>query len=276
MTKNPDLAKAFHDLHAGPAVLLLANAWDAGSARLIESLGARAIATTSAGVAWSHGYPDGDALPTALVIATTAAIARVIRVPLTVDIEGGYSGDPAAVGRLVGELIEAGAVGVNLEDGSAPPELLCAKIAAARKVADELGVALYINARTDVYLRELVPEPDRVAETCARAARYKAAGASGIFAPAAREPTAIAAIARAVELPLNVLAWPGLPPVAELAALGVRRLSAGSAISQAAASRSAAIATAFLRDGTREPASESALTHRDLNALFTRREPNTK
>jgi 2-methylisocitrate lyase-like PEP mutase family enzyme len=271
MTKNPDLARQFHDLHAGPAVLLLANAWDAGSARLIENLGARAIATTSAGVAWSHGYPDGDALPTAQVIATTAAIARVIRVPLTVDIEGGYSGDPAAVARLVGELIEAGAVGVNLEDGSAPPELLCAKIAAARKIADELGVGLYINARTDVYLRELVPEPDRVAETCARAARYKAAGASGIFVPAAREPTAIAAIARAVELPLNVLAWPGLPPAAELAALGVRRLSAGSAISQAAASRSAALATAFLRDGTREPASEPALTHRDLNALFTRR-----
>ena len=271
MTKNPDRATAFHDLHAGPAVLLLANAWDAGSARLIESLGARAIATTSAGVAWSHGYPDGDALPTALVVATTAAIARVIRVPLTVDIEGGYSDDPAAVGRLVGELIEAGAVGVNLEDGGASPELLCAKIAATRKVAGELGIALYINARTDVYLRELVPEVDRVTETCARAARYRAAGASGIFVPRATDPQAIAAIARAVELPLNVLAWSGLPAAAELAALGVRRLSAGSAIAQAAASRTAALATAFLRDGTRDVPSESALTHRDLNALFARR-----
>jgi 2-methylisocitrate lyase-like PEP mutase family enzyme len=271
MTKNPDLAKAFHDLHAGPAVLLLANAWDAGSARLIESLGARAIATTSAGVAWSYGYPDGDALPTALVVATTAAIARVIRVPLTVDIEGGYSDDPAAVGRLAGELIDAGAIGVNLEDGSAPPELLCAKIAAVRKVAGEAGVALYINARTDVYLRELVPEADRVAETCARAARYRAAGASGIFVPKAIDPQAIAAIARAVELPLNVLSWPGLPAAAELAALGVRRLSAGSALAQAASSHSAAIATAFLRDGTREVPSEDALTHRELNALFARR-----
>src|SRR5258706_6829354 len=144
--KNPDLAMAFHDLHRGPAVLLLANAWDAGSARLIESVGARAIATTSAGVAVSHGYPDGDALPSALVIATTEAIARVVRVPLTVDIEGGYSEDPAAVGRLIGALIEAGAVGVNLEDGTRSPDLLCAKIAAARKAADDLGVALYINA----------------------------------------------------------------------------------------------------------------------------------
>src|SRR5258706_12215456 len=100
--KNPDLAMAFHDLHRGPALLLLANAWDAGSARLIESLGARAIATTSAGVAWAHGYPDGNALPTPLVIATAAAIAGAVRVPLTVDIEAGYSDDPAAVGGLGG------------------------------------------------------------------------------------------------------------------------------------------------------------------------------
>ena len=225
MTKHPDLATAFHRLHAGPDVLLLANAWDAGSARLIESLGARAIATTSAGVAWAHGYPDGDALPTSLVLATTEAIARVIRVPLTVDIEGGYSDDPAAVGRLIGALIEAGAVGVNLEDGGGSPDLLCAKIAAARKVADGLGVALYINARTDVFLRGLVPEADRVDETCARAARYRAAGASGIFVPKALEPQQIATIARAVELPMNVLAWPGLPAAAELASLGVRRLT---------------------------------------------------
>jgi 2-methylisocitrate lyase-like PEP mutase family enzyme len=270
MTSNPDLATAFHDLHAGPEVLRLANAWDAGSARLIESVGARAIATTSAGVAWSHGYPDGDALPTPLVIATTEAIARVVRVPLTVDIEGGYSQDPDAVGRLIGALIEAGAVGVNLEDGGGSPDVLCAKIAAARKVADGLGVALYINARTDVYLRELVPEADRVAETCARAARYRAAGASGIFVPKVLEPAAIAAIARAIELPLNVIAWPGLPPVAELASLGVRRLSAGTAIAQAAASRTAALATAFLRDGSREVAAEGPFTYRDLNALWSR------
>src|SRR5678815_2143740 len=98
MTKNPDLAIAFHGLHRGPDLLILANAWDAGSARLIESLGARAIATTSAGVAWVHGYPDGNAVPAPLVIATAAAIARVIRVPLTLDIEAGYSDDPDAVG----------------------------------------------------------------------------------------------------------------------------------------------------------------------------------
>src|SRR5215472_9148250 len=129
MTMKPDLAARFHQLHRGPDLLVLANCWDAGSARLSESLGARAIASTSAGVAWSHGYPDGDALPVPLVLATAAAIARVIRVPLTMDIEAGYSDDPEAVGRLAGQLIEAGVVGINLEDRSKSPDLLAAKIA---------------------------------------------------------------------------------------------------------------------------------------------------
>jgi 2-methylisocitrate lyase-like PEP mutase family enzyme len=274
--KNPDLATAFHELHRGPDLLVLANAWDAGTARLFESIGARAIATTSAGVAWSHGYPDGDALPTALVIATTAAIARVVRLPLTVDIEGGYSDDPREVGRLIAALIEAGAVGVNLEDGGGTPELLCAKIAEARRVASELGVALFINARTDVYLRGLVPDADRVAETCARAAHYRRAGASGIFVPKVIAPAEIRAIVQAVELPVNVIAWPGLPSMSELAALGVRRLSAGSSIAQACLARAAALATEFLRDGRRELPGDgqgatqgtTVMTHRDLNALF--------
>jgi 2-methylisocitrate lyase-like PEP mutase family enzyme len=250
-------------------LLLLANAWDAGSARLIESLGARAIATTSAGVAWAHGYPDGDALPPALVIATTAAIVRVVGVPLTVDIEGGYSDDPAAVAHLVGELIEAGAIGINLEDGTGAPDLLCAKIARVRQVALELGVNLYINARIDVYLRGLVPEVDRVAETCARAARYRDAGASGIFAPGAVEPAAIRAIAQATELPLNVLGWPGLPDAPALASLGVRRLSAGAGIAVGALDRAAKLATAFLHDGRRD--ATDGLTSRDLNALYRAR-----
>jgi len=271
MTKNPDLATAFHDLHRGPALLLLANAWDVGSARLIESLGARAIATTSAGVAWAHGYPDGDALPAPFVIATAAAIARAVRVPVTMDIEGGYSDDPAAVGALTGALIEAGAVGINLEDGAGTPDLLCAKIAQCRRVATELGVELFINARTDVYLRGLVPEADRIAETCARAARYRDAGASGLFVPKLLEPAAITAIARATELPLNVLAWSGLPAATELATLGVRRLSAGSAIAEAAWGRIAALAGAFLRDGRGEVTAEGAMSYREVNTLVSGR-----
>ena len=271
MPKNPELATAFHALHRGPELLILANAWDAGSARLIESLGARAIATTSAGVAWTHGYPDGDALPVALAIATTAAIARVIRVPLTVDIEAGYSDDPGAVAGFVAQLIDAGAVGINLEDGSGSPELLASKITRVRRTAGELGVDLYINARVDVYLRGLGAEAGRLAETRARAARYRDAGASGIFVPGLVDPTAIGELTGAIGLPLNLLAWPGLPLAPELARLGVRRLSAGSAIAQAALGRTKELAAAFLRDGHRDAPIQGALTHRDLNALIAGR-----
>jgi 2-methylisocitrate lyase-like PEP mutase family enzyme len=271
MTRNPELATAFHALHRGPELLILPNAWDAGTARLIESAGARAIATTSAGVAWVHGYPDGNSLPVPLVVATAAAIARLVRIPLSMDIEAGYSDDPEAVGQLAAALIEAGAVGVNLEDGGGQPELLAAKIARVRKVAGELGVDLFINARTDIYLRGIGPEAGRVAETTARARRYRDAGASGIFVPGVVDPSAITAIAGAIDLPLNLLAWPGLPPAAELARLGVRRLSAGSAIAQAVLGRVRAITESFLRDGDRSVFGDGALTHRDINALIASR-----
>src|ERR1700732_824959 len=109
----------FRALHQGPALLVLPNAWDAVSARLIESMGEKAIATTRAGRAWSRGYPDGNALPIDQVIAATRDIARVIRVPLTVDIEAGYSDDPRAVAELVFRILEIGAVGINIEDGAA-------------------------------------------------------------------------------------------------------------------------------------------------------------
>ena len=125
--RNADHAAHFRRLHT-QGVLRIANAWDAGSARLIESLGAPAIATTSAGVAWSRGYADGDLLPVEQLFAVAAEIARVVRVPLSMDVEGGYSDDPDVVAGHVVKLAELGVVGINLEDGAAAPELLCAKI----------------------------------------------------------------------------------------------------------------------------------------------------
>src|SRR6185295_17085698 len=124
MSKNPDLATAFHDLHRGSELLRLPNAWDAGSARLIESLGAKAIATTSAGVAWAAGYNDGNRLPVPKLIAIVEAIARVVRVPITVDMEAGYSDEPRSVAETASRLIAAGAVGINIEDGEGSPDLL--------------------------------------------------------------------------------------------------------------------------------------------------------
>ena len=263
-------ARLFHQLHQD-GLLILANAWDAGSARLIESAGAKAIATSSAAVAWSHGYADGDLLPVPLLATTVAEIARVIRVPLSVDFEGGYSPDPVRVGENAATLIAAGAVGINIEDGGGTPELLAEKIGEIRRRASQLGVSLFVNARVDTYLRELVPAERRLEETLARAALYRAAGADGIFVPGVVEAATIRTIAASVRLPLNVLARPTLPPAGELAALGARRLSAGSGIAGAAYGRIAALATDFMRQGRSGPLADGALSYRDINALISAR-----
>ncbi len=269
MTAQADRATAFHALHQGPEPLKLANAWDAGTARLIEHAGAEAVATTSAGVAWAHGYPDGDALPVDLLIGTIRGIVRAIKVPLTTDIEGGYATDAAGVGAVVARVVEAGAVGINIEDGSGTPELLAEKIAAARAAADKAGVNLYINARTDVYLRGLAPKPERVAMVLDRAAKYRAAGASGIFVPGLSEPDDIKAVVAGIGLPLNVMAWPGLGDAAALGALGVRRLSAGSGITQAAWGRINGLARDFLEHGRSAALGEGAMTYGEVNGLFS-------
>jgi len=262
-------ADLFRGLHRH-GLLLLPNAWDAGSARLIESRGAKALATTSAGVAWSHGYPDGDRLPLSLLQVTVANIARVVRVPVSVDVEGGFSDDPAAVAETVAAVIDAGAVGINIEDGSGAPDLLCAKIEQARGTGARLGVDLFVNARTDVYLRGLAPKERRVEETLARAERYRAAGADGIFVPGLADAAEIRAVAQASPMPLNLMAWRGLAPSAELEALGVRRLSAGAGIAEVAYAKAASLAEAFLRTGASDPVSAEAKAYTEFNALMTR------
>lgn len=240
-------AAAFRALHAPGHLLILANAWDAGSARLIQSLGAAAIATTSSGVAWAHGYPDGDALPADVLVATVRAIARVVAVPLTVDVEGGYADDAETVAATVARVVDAGACGINIEDGSAPPARLAAKIAAIRRAA---GDAVFINARTDVYLRGMGSAASRPGEVAARIAVYRDAGADGIFIPGLTDPDGIAAaVAAAGALPLNLMALPALPDASGLRTLGVRRLSAGGGIAGAAIARARSLAERFLADG---------------------------
>lgn len=185
----------FHALHQD-GILLLANCWDGGTARIAALAGSKALATSSAAVAWAHGYADGSQLPTALLLETVRDIIRASALPLTVDIEDGYSSDPEMVGQFVGQLAQAGVVGINIEDGNAPPELLARKISAARAAAKAAGIDLYINARCDVYLRGLAEPGARVAETLRRAAIYQEAGASGLFAPGATDEGEIAALAK--------------------------------------------------------------------------------
>lgn len=257
----------FRQMHQD-GILVLANAWDAGTARLIESLGARAIATTSAGVAWANGYADGDLLPVSRLLSTVAGILDAIRVPLTVDIEGGYSDDPTAVAELVARLADMGVAGINLEDGAASPAVLCAKIEAIKQACARAGTDVFINARTDVYLRGLAPAEARVEKTLERAELYRNAGTDGLFVPGIRERADIAAVAAGTTLPLNVLARANLPVAAELSTWGVRRLSAGSDIAESAYRRIAVLARDFLRDGLSAPLSADAMPYPELNALF--------
>ena len=188
--------------------------------------------------------------------------------PLTVDIEGGYSDEPAAVAGVVAGILEAGAVGINIEDGSGPPALLCAKIAAARESAARAGVGLFINARTDVYLRDLAADGDAVAEVGRRAGRYRDAGCDGIFVPGLSDESEIEAIAAAVRpLPLNVMLVPELPPKERLQALGVRRLSAGSAIAQSALAHIGRLAGELLA-GRAEALFAETAGYGEINGLF--------
>jgi 2-methylisocitrate lyase-like PEP mutase family enzyme len=242
------LDKDFAALHAGPDMLILPNAWDAGSAAVIESAGAKAIATSSAAVSWGHGYAD-EMLPYAALAATVEEIVRAVRIPVSADIVAGYAADGPAVDEPIARILDAGAVGVNIEDGTEAPEILVAKIEHARTVAARKGIALWINARTDVYLRHLAPAPEAFDESVRRAALYREAGADSVFVPALKDKDEIAGMVQAVALPLNVLVWDGVPDAATLKDLGVRRLSAGGWLARAAYNRAYNDARAFLAEG---------------------------
>ena len=262
----------FRALHAPGELLVLPNAWDALSARVIEEAGAKAIATSSAMVAWAHGVPDGNRLAPGLLAASAARMARAIRVPLSVDAEAGLTEDPAAVAANVSALVDAGAVGINIEDGAGAPELLCRKIEAIRKATSRGGFSLWINARTDVVLAQLVPRAQAVAEIARRAALYRDAGADSLFAPGVAEPEMIAAVVQSAgDMPVNLLAVPGLPGGAELRRLGVRRISAGSGLGSVAYAAARDVARAMLASGdTATLLERPRLDYRATNALLSR------
>ena len=221
-------ADLFRQLHKRPEVLVLPNAWDAASAAVVADAGAKAVATSSAAVAWAHGQPDGDILAIETTCAVVAEIAGAVDLPVSCDFEGGFTDDLDTLAGNIRRVIEAGAVGINFEDGGRDPQLHAAKIAAARQAAEQAGVPLFINARTDVYLRRLAEGEAAEAEAIRRGKLYVAAGADGVFVPGAADPELIRRLAAAIPAPLNILAWPGAPDAAALAALGARRLSAGT------------------------------------------------
>lgn len=261
-------AAAFHALHAGPSILRLPNAWDAASARIIESAGAKAVATSSAAVAWAHGFADGHHLPFAKLVTTIEEIARVVKVPVTADAEGGYADDPAKVAENIAALIQAGAVGINIEDGREPHALHVRKVAVARAAADREGVDLFINARTDIWLKQLVPAEAALEEALRRGAALREAGASGVFVPMLTDLEALSIVVRESGLPVNAMARPGLPSAPELERIGVRRLSAATGVAAAAWAAVRAAAEAFLETGDSDILAQKAGAPFNYNALF--------
>ncbi len=269
-------ARAFHDLHHGPDPLVLPNAWDVLSARLIEQAGAKAIATTSAGVAWSLGYPDGQHAPTAELLAAAQRITAAVGVPVTVDVEAGYGTDPQAVARTVDAVLDTGAVGINLEDAPGDHghplfdiDQQTQRIAAARGAADAREAGLFINARTDVYLRQVGDPASRREHVAHRALAYRDAGADGLFVPGLLDLATITWLADRVGLPVNVMAGPGAPPISELHTAGAVRVSVGPALTCAAAALITTTARTLLSTGGYDgllPAADYAA----LNELFDR------
>ncbi|KOG29254.1 isocitrate lyase/PEP mutase family protein [Streptomyces resistomycificus] len=268
-------ALAFRSLHVPGRPLVLPNAWDAAGARVIEDAGAAAIATTSAGLAWALGAADGDTLDRDRALAAVAAIAGAVGVPVSADIESGYAKDPAEVADTIRAVLAAGVVGVNIEDalygeeaGAGPlrPAAEQAdRIAAAREAADARGVPLFVNARIDTFLRGA----GGVDLTLERAAAFLAAGADGIFVPGAVDPETVRLLADGVDGPLNVMAGPGAPPVADLAELGVARVSVGSGIAQAAHALVRRAARELLGAGTYDTLADG-IEYGELNALLGR------
>lgn len=271
------LADVFLALHRPGSPLILPNAWDVISARIVEDAGFSAVATTSAGIAWSLGYADGERIGRDEMLAAVARITRAVRVPVTADLEAAYGRKPADAADTARGAINAGAVGFNFEDASGDPKnplldipLQVARIRAARAAADELGTHLVINARTDVYLEQVGPPDTRLAEAITRLTAYRDAGADCLFAPGASDPDTIAALVRELDAPLNVLATPATPPVSELARLGVARVSLGGGVFRAALGLTKRRLGNLKRDGRFDAMLEGAITHDEAQRTMTR------
>lgn len=271
-------AETFCALHHAPPILILINAWDVCSARLFELEGCKAIATTSAGVAATLGYPDGQYMSLQETAEVTRRIANGIDLPVSADLEAGYADDTEGVVDAVRTIMRAGAVGINIEDSTScnssgtliDVEVMAERLRAIRAMAEEEDIPLVINARTDVYLSSHENTPGLFRETVRRAAAYREAGADCIFVPDTGnlDERTIADLVREIDAPLNIIAGSHLPPIGRLEELGVARVSVGPRHMRVALAVLRTIARELLREGTYEALSAEALTYAEMNDLF--------
>ena len=272
--KDTTHAATFRRLHDGPEILVLPGVWDIPSARVFADAGFAALGTTSSGIAWTAGQAAGQDAPWPVFLDACRRIARSVDLPVSFDVESGFGETPDAVGANVREAVEAGAGGINLEDGIADGTLREAEpveeaIRAIRRTCDETRSDLFVNARTDVYLGGLTESALQLRETIRRGQRYAEAGADGFFVPGILRADDIRSVVREVPLPLNVYALPDLPGAAELAELGVRRVSLGCGPLQAVLARTRDVAEAVRRDAAWDSFTDDWMSYDDAIRLCT-------
>ncbi len=276
MTSQHEKAERFLKLHQEGESLLLPNAWDVVSARVFEDVGFPAIATTSAGVAFANGYIDGQQISRDEMLEIIARIVAAVQVPVTADIEAGYGSAPEDVAATIRGVIEAGAVGVNLEDntGIGQPlfsrEAQTERIAAARQEAKNADLSLVINARIDTYLYRVGEESTRLEDTLQRARDYLQAGADSNFVPGTVEPALSQGLVSESPPPPNIMAGPGAPSAPELFSLGVRRVSVGAAPMLAVMGLIREIGRELREQGTYEQIAQHPYPYAEAKKLFTK------
>ncbi|HKW41940.1 MAG TPA: isocitrate lyase/phosphoenolpyruvate mutase family protein [Gemmatimonadales bacterium] len=268
-------ADAFRRMHAGPGIFTLPNAWDVTTACLVEEAGFPAIATSSAGVAWALGYADGERISRGEMLAAVRRITSSVRVPVTADMEAGYGASPEAAAETARGVIAAGAVGLNLEDGTNDGRLVDIalqqdRIRAMREVGAAAGVPLVINARTDAFEAKAWSPAERFTAAVRRANAYNAAGADCLFVPHVSDAATIGRLAREIEGPLNVIAGPPAPTIPELERLGVRRASLGPRVAQAALGLVRRALTELRERGTYETMRDLLIPFAELQRLVAR------
>jgi 2-methylisocitrate lyase-like PEP mutase family enzyme len=265
-------ADAFRAMHRGARILLLPNAWDVASARVIAEAGFGAIATSSAGIAFTLGYPDGQRISRQEMLQVVGRIAAGVQIPVTADVEAGYGDLPEDAARTARAVAEAGAVGMNLEDATGDPQhplldltLQVERVKAVLEASPE--VPMVLNARTDVYLLQLEAPEKRYDAALLRLAAFRDAGADCVFVPGVRDSETITRLVKDLRCPINILAGPGFPSVPELQKLGVARVSLGSGPMRATLGLVRRMAEELKRAGTYE-ALEGAIPHADLNRMM--------